>query len=315
MQPAPHGASGPDAFRRIGVIGRAGDGRVADMLDRLRRIAEPHGAQMIAHESAGDTFPDGPLFESGEIDLLITLGGDGTLLHGARMMAGDGIPVLGVNLGRLGFLTSIGPKELETLVPKLFAHDYWIDERFTLDALVVRSEEGDGAGHGGNRIGVGVEVLELRHRRGAQQMRGEPDAPLRIGLAEVDVQRTVRGDRESRCDQVDLAGLERRNEALDVVREQLDLHAHVGGKLLGDVDFEPDELAVGCARRPRGVQRRADAQGAGVEHLLQIAGNGGRCREHHQQRCDCHAIHIGRLVAPRQSTDIFSCGLFRASPG
>jgi hypothetical protein len=45
------------------------------------------------------------------------------------------------------------------------------------------------------------------------------------------------------------------------------------------------------------------------------SGNGGRCREHHQQRCDCHAIHIGRLVAPRQSTDIFSCGLFRASPG
>jgi NAD+ kinase len=145
MQPAPHGASGPDAFRRIGVIGRAGDGRVADMLDRLRRIAEPHGAQMIAHESAGDTFPDGPLFESGEIDLLITLGGDGTLLHGARMMAGDGIPVLGVNLGRLGFLTSIGPKELETLVPKLFAHDYWIDERFTLDALVV-GPDGDDSG-------------------------------------------------------------------------------------------------------------------------------------------------------------------------
>jgi NAD+ kinase len=140
MEASPPAAPQPEAFRRIGVIGRSGDARVADMLDRLRRVGDSHGAQLVARESAGDTFPDGPLFDTGEIDLLITLGGDGTLLHGARMMAGEGIPVLGVNLGRLGFLTSIGPDELDELVPKLFAHDYWIDERFTLDAMVVGPE-------------------------------------------------------------------------------------------------------------------------------------------------------------------------------
>jgi NAD+ kinase len=147
MGEAPAAAPGRDGFRRIGVLGRSGDRRFADILVRLTRLAEARGAALLAHESVGDAFPEAAGFEPGEIDLLITLGGDGTLLHGARMVAGQGIPVLGVNLGRLGFLTSIGPSELETFVPDLFAGEYWIDERFTLDSRVVRPDGRSGAAH------------------------------------------------------------------------------------------------------------------------------------------------------------------------
>ncbi|HUF71021.1 MAG TPA: NAD(+)/NADH kinase [Longimicrobiales bacterium] len=160
MADPPAEASRRDRFQRIGVIGRSSDKRFVEMLERLRVLAGEHGAELIARESVGDTIPavqpaafehdgrtEAPLFEPGAIDLLITFGGDGTLLHGARMVAADGIPVLGVNLGRLGFLTSIGPNELDALLPRLFAGDYWIDERFTLDARVIRPDGGSGPTH------------------------------------------------------------------------------------------------------------------------------------------------------------------------
>jgi NAD+ kinase len=72
-----------------------------------------------------------------DVDLLITLGGDGTLLRGARLVARAHKPILGVNLGYLGFLTSIAPSELDAGLTSLLAGDYWLDMRFTLEAQVV----------------------------------------------------------------------------------------------------------------------------------------------------------------------------------
>src|SRR5690606_2527592 len=72
------------------------------------------------------------------IDLLITLGGDGTLLRGARSVAPHRIPVLGVNLGYLGFLTSTAPSELAAALDRVLAGAYWLDRRFTLEARVLR---------------------------------------------------------------------------------------------------------------------------------------------------------------------------------
>jgi NAD+ kinase len=75
------------------------------------------------------------------------MGGDGTLLHGARMVAAHGTPVLGINLGHLGFLTSIAPDEMEEFVPCLFSGDYWLDVRFTLDVRVVAASGESGPSH------------------------------------------------------------------------------------------------------------------------------------------------------------------------
>jgi NAD+ kinase len=70
--------------------------------------------------------------------LLLTLGGDGTMLYGARLAAPRGIPLLGVNLGRLGFLTELEEADLEKGLRRFLAGDYRIEERTILSTSVHR---------------------------------------------------------------------------------------------------------------------------------------------------------------------------------
>jgi NAD+ kinase len=74
-------------------------------------------------------------------DVLLVLGGDGTILSAARMCASDRIPILGVNFGRVGFLTELEPTEVEEQLPLYLSGDYWVDER----AMLLGEVQGDGA--------------------------------------------------------------------------------------------------------------------------------------------------------------------------
>jgi NAD+ kinase len=134
-------------FQRIGVVGQPGYRRFDKALIHLGELAEANGATLYADESIAETLPDSPRFVPGEVDLLITMGGDGTLLHGARMVAAHGTPVLGINLGHLGFLTSIAPDEMDAYIPRLFRDEYWLDRRFTLDVRVVGPAGERGTAH------------------------------------------------------------------------------------------------------------------------------------------------------------------------
>jgi NAD+ kinase len=69
-------------------------------------------------------------------DMVLVLGGDGSLLSAARMCAEAGIPLLGVNFGRVGFLTELEPAEVDEKLPLYLNGDYWIDERAMLQAEV-----------------------------------------------------------------------------------------------------------------------------------------------------------------------------------
>ncbi|HHY91989.1 MAG TPA: NAD(+) kinase [Firmicutes bacterium] len=71
-------------------------------------------------------------------DLVLSLGGDGTLLGAARLFAEAGVPVLGINLGRLGFLTAVEPDRLETALSDIVAGRGSIDERTLLKATIWR---------------------------------------------------------------------------------------------------------------------------------------------------------------------------------
>lgn len=75
------------------------------------------------------------------VDLIISLGGDGTLLRAARLAAAKDIPVFGVNLGGLGFLTQVGIDSLEKSLEKLYKGRYFLDERMMLNCTVKRREE------------------------------------------------------------------------------------------------------------------------------------------------------------------------------
>src|SRR5580698_9416906 len=66
------------------------------------------------------------------VDLAVSLGGDGTMLRTVAMAAGRGIPVLGVNLGQLGYLTEVEPTALEYALDRFVAGDYAVEERMTL---------------------------------------------------------------------------------------------------------------------------------------------------------------------------------------
>ncbi len=90
--------------------------------------------EAIADYAPGGTALD---LESERVDMILSLGGDGTLLRAARTVLGHGVPLLGVNTGDLGFLTSAGEEELESTMDRLVSGDYFLDQRFTLKATVL----------------------------------------------------------------------------------------------------------------------------------------------------------------------------------
>lgn len=120
-------------IKQIGVITKGHDPRVDAVLARVQATADRLGASVLAE-------PDGGFAGGGGIDLLVTLGGDGTLLRGARQLVGTGIPVLGVNLGRLGFLTSVSESEVESAFEQLENGTYRVEQRATLAGEVRRGD-------------------------------------------------------------------------------------------------------------------------------------------------------------------------------
>ena len=122
---------------RVGVVGHQGYEGLAEVLATLRRLA-PSLDLLLSYERellsvAGD---DAPLIAPAEVDALLTLGGDGTLLRAARLVAERAVPILGVNLGRLGFLTCCPVSQLEEALRRLASGDYIVEARMTLDARV-----------------------------------------------------------------------------------------------------------------------------------------------------------------------------------
>jgi NAD+ kinase len=83
--------------------------------------------------------------QAAQLDMLITLGGDGSMLRAARMAAQHGTPILGINLGRLGFLAEVKPTEWAERLQQVLAGDYWMEERMMLHAKCWRDEESLGS--------------------------------------------------------------------------------------------------------------------------------------------------------------------------
>ncbi len=120
---------------RIGVIGHRGYAGLPGVLGALLDMAPSLGATLAFEEELYEIAEDGEaLGEPESLDLLLTLGGDGTLLRGARYLSGHDIPILGVNLGRLGFLTSCGGDEFEDALRLWSRGEFVAENRMTLEA-------------------------------------------------------------------------------------------------------------------------------------------------------------------------------------
>lgn len=128
---------------RVGVVGHPEYDRLPSVLAALADLAPKLGISLFLEKSiAGFVRGGQPLGAADQVDAMVTLGGDGTLLRGAKLVRGRRIPILGVNLGRLGFLTTCGGNEAETALRRLAGGDFLTDERMALGARVV-GQRGD----------------------------------------------------------------------------------------------------------------------------------------------------------------------------
>jgi NAD+ kinase len=127
---------------RVGVVGNRGYGELASFLERLRRLAPEIGLTLMLEPALHELVPGAECMDdAGTVDALITLGGDGTFLRGARLLDGHEVPILGMNLGRLGFLTACRGDEAEVALRRLAADDYVPEFRMMLEASLVREGE------------------------------------------------------------------------------------------------------------------------------------------------------------------------------
>lgn len=140
-------------MHRVGVVGNAGYRQLEEVMGGLRGVATELGADLFCERSLA-AFARGtnPALEEAwdRVDWVLTLGGDGTLLRGARAAGPRGLPVLGCNLGRLGFLTMVPQDGLEEAFRAAAAGEYEEELRQTLEVCVRRADDGgETAGHGG----------------------------------------------------------------------------------------------------------------------------------------------------------------------
>jgi NAD+ kinase len=119
--------------------------------EREVEVRIPHAeaeAAGLAHLGVdADTFAPG-------LDLVLSLGGDGTMLQTVQLVYRAGVPIIGVNAGQLGYLTAIEPEELDAAFPRLLARDYAISERMMLEVETIC----DGVHH--LEYGLNEAVLE-----------------------------------------------------------------------------------------------------------------------------------------------------------
>ncbi len=134
---------------RIGVYGNPDYGGLPRVIERLeRRAGELEVELAFGPDTVGAARDGSPRLEESwdGLDLLLTLGGDGTLLQGARLAGPRGIPVAGCNLGRLGFLTAAPLEALEASLDRLVAGEFREEHRLALDVAVRRADGEDDVG-------------------------------------------------------------------------------------------------------------------------------------------------------------------------
>lgn len=132
-------------FKRVGLIGRLSTDKARYTTRRLIEFLQLQSIDIIIEAELAEHLglASFEVHKESEIgahcDLAIVIGGDGSLLGAARATTDYQVPLLGVNRGRLGFLTDIMPDEIESKVLEVLKGDYVSEERFLLDMRVFRA--------------------------------------------------------------------------------------------------------------------------------------------------------------------------------
>ncbi len=130
------------SFQTIGVIGKRRDPRVIDTLTLLCATLTALGCEVLVETETARLLPGGAVRSADRDELIdrcqlvVVIGGDGTLLDAGRALAAANVPILGVNQGRLGFLVDVSPEEIRETLAALLRGEYLSDTRPLLEARV-----------------------------------------------------------------------------------------------------------------------------------------------------------------------------------
>ena len=133
------------SFKTIGIIVKPHTELVKDKLEHLLAYLKQKDCEVLLDESI-EGLADSKDIVARDVlgnrcDLAITLGGDGTILHAARSLADKGVPMVGINIGRLGFLADISSDEIDTVLDDILSGKYIEEERFLLEARIIRNKK------------------------------------------------------------------------------------------------------------------------------------------------------------------------------
>ncbi len=142
---------------RVAIVANIRKDGIRVLIPRLLDALAPAGIEAVLHEDIslvcggleGAYRPERTLFEG--VDIIVSFGGDGTILHTAHLSRGTGLPILGVNLGKVGFLAELSPDEIGDIPGRLLAGDYEIIERMAFAAV---------SNHGGEYFALNDVVLD-----------------------------------------------------------------------------------------------------------------------------------------------------------
>jgi len=124
--------------KAVGILAKKGSKEIYREARRIHGIIEQHGLRSIPDDELGKDakIPGSKPLRQMEIDLLVTIGGDGTVLKASKEMRNPKTPILAVNMGRRGYLTEVEPLEFEAAFTKWENGDYELEEQWKLSVLL-----------------------------------------------------------------------------------------------------------------------------------------------------------------------------------
>lgn len=147
-------------FNTVAIVGRFDDARVSEPMTALAGHLTKAGTDVIVSDELPHDFPARRIAATAmasEADLVVAVGGDGTLLYAAELVMETGIPLLGVNRGRLGFLTDVSPAEMMHSLDEILAGNYSQESRLVLHARITSAD-------GSKRIATALNDIVLQRR-------------------------------------------------------------------------------------------------------------------------------------------------------
>jgi NAD+ kinase len=158
---------------RAAVVTHGKTGQIGAGLARLQAVAAEHGVELVFPGDEAEKHGVQGIEDASEADLAVVLGGDGTVLRALTLFLGTGVPVIGVNFGRVGFLSSMGRRELEAGMARVFAGEYDVVELPTIEV-----EHPDGSSRAVNDVVVASaslgRMVELELAVGGEELGRQP---------------------------------------------------------------------------------------------------------------------------------------------